>query len=586
MVELETMYPGIAFSPQTKLTAAINETETVISVESTAGLPDGPNYATIGTDENAETIYYAVKLADQLSGCVRGVEGTAKAWAIGDILGRNFTAKDYEAILNNLLALKTEADSQAADLAAHTESIQALESDLAAAETNLEETKNALTEVEEAQEQTAAQLEQSKVYNLAHSKSGTIHTLTGLPTLQGVFVAQFTATADFTEGDTFADYTAKPNGEESALADKAFVADDIVSVVVDTINKKLGFKSGGGSGGEANSIVVTTFANATVTAVKGSLSVSAVADSSGVATLVVPEIGQWDVTATNGTISSLTIAVHVMDAFPALAPLVNSTFSENTWDVIKEVVVIGEAANYWSIGDSKPVTINGKVGATTFSSLSVDAFIISFSHNPDLEGANRMHMLLGKISGKMVGLCDGNYGSHATTRGAFTMNISATNSGGWSNSHMRKTVLGSNSTPTSPTLNTLLAALPSELRAVMAPATKYTDNTGTAANTEACVTATTDYLWLLSEYEVQGKRSHTNEHEYKYQAQYAYFSAGNSKIAYKHSSTSTAVWWRLRSPYNYNTANFVLVSTGGSSSNVDADYSGAVLAGFAIGSAA
>lgn len=197
-----------------------------------------------------------------------------------------------------------------------------------------------------------------------------------------------------------------------------------------------------------------------------------------------------------------------------------------------------------------------------------------------------MHMLLGKISGKMVGLCDGNYGSHATTRGAFTMNISATNSGGWSNSHMRKTVLGSNSTPTSPTLNTLLAALPSELRAVMAPATKYTDNTGTAANTEACVTATTDYLWLLSEYEVQGKRSHTNEHEYKYQAQYAYFSAGNSKIAYKHSSTSTAVWWRLRSPYNYNTANFVLVSTGGSSSNVDADYSGAVLAGFAIGSAA
>lgn len=116
MVELETMYPGIAFSPQTKLTAAINETDTVISVESTAGLPDGPNYATIGTDENAETIYYAIKLPTQLSGCVRGVEGLAKAWTIGDVLGRNFTAKDYEAILNNLLALKTSADSLSAEV--------------------------------------------------------------------------------------------------------------------------------------------------------------------------------------------------------------------------------------------------------------------------------------------------------------------------------------------------------------------------------------------------------------------------------------------------------------------------------------
>ena len=94
MVELETMYPGIAFSPQTKLTAAINETDTVISVESTAGLPDGPNYATIGTDENAETIYYAVKLADQLTpGCqgtvvsVDSIGTIHVAWDNGSSMG-------------------------------------------------------------------------------------------------------------------------------------------------------------------------------------------------------------------------------------------------------------------------------------------------------------------------------------------------------------------------------------------------------------------------------------------------------------------------------------------------------------------
>lgn len=197
MVELETMYPGIAFSPQTKLTAAINETDTVISVESTVGLPDGPNYATIGADENAETIYYAVKLSNQLSGCVRGVEGAAKAWAIGDVLGRNFTAKDYRAILSNILALK---------------------------------------------EKIAA----GQAYTLTHSKEGTSHVLSGVPESRGVFVVQFAATADFNEGDVFEGYTAKAAGEDSELPSKAFVTGDLVSAVLDTKNKKLGFKLGGG----------------------------------------------------------------------------------------------------------------------------------------------------------------------------------------------------------------------------------------------------------------------------------------------------------------------------------------------------
>ena len=105
MAELENMYPGIPFSPQTRLTAAISATDAVIPVETTAGLPDGPNYATIGTDENAETIFYAVRLPDQLSGCIRGIEGSPQSWLVGDILGRNFTAKDYNVLIRNLKKL-------------------------------------------------------------------------------------------------------------------------------------------------------------------------------------------------------------------------------------------------------------------------------------------------------------------------------------------------------------------------------------------------------------------------------------------------------------------------------------------------
>lgn len=90
-----TLYPGIPFSPQATLTESIGEADTIIKVSDVSAFPDAPNYATIGTDELGETILYTAKTADSLSGCQRGVEGTAKAWSAGELIGRNFTAKDH-----------------------------------------------------------------------------------------------------------------------------------------------------------------------------------------------------------------------------------------------------------------------------------------------------------------------------------------------------------------------------------------------------------------------------------------------------------------------------------------------------------
>ena len=121
---------------------------------------------------------------------------------------------------------------------------------------------------------------------------------------------------------------------------------------------------------------------------------------------------------------------------------------------------------------------------------------------------------------------------------------------------MRKTLLGNTGTPTSPPSNSLLAALPSALRNVMKPVTKYTDNMGNnTGNTQSNVTSTTDYLFLLAEYEVFGSRSYANSYEQNYQVQYDYYKAGNSKVANNHTSTASAVWWWLRSP-NYNSNNY------------------------------
>ena len=161
------------------------------------------------------------------------------------------------------------------------------------------------------------------------------------------------------------------------------------------------------------------------------------------------------------------------------------------------------------------------------------------------------------------------------------MNTSNTNRGGWNNSHMRKTVLGSDASPTSPRANTLLAALPADLRAVMKPITKYSDNTGGGNNTASYVTSTTDYLPLLAEFEIHGARTYANSAEQNYQQQYAYYQAGNSKVHYKHNATGTAAHAWCRSVFATYTAGFCLVDTNGSASGTGAGDSWAVAPGFA-----
>ena len=261
--------------------------------------------------------------------------------------------------------------------------------------------------------------------------------------------------------------------------------------------------------------------------------------------------------------------------------VISSTLNSNSWATIKAVSDAGQGANYWDVGDTKAITINGTVGATSFSNLSINVFILGFNHNASREGSNRIHFKIGKIGSTQVGLCDNEYGNYTSTSGAFTMNTSNTNSGGWANSHMRKTVLGSDATPTSPRANTLLAALPSDLRAVMKPITKYSDNTGGGNNTASYVTSTTDYLPLLSEFEIQGTRSYANSAEQNYQQQYAYYQAGNSKVHYKHNATGTAANAWCRSVDATNTYRFCRVNTGGGASSNGVDYSWAVAPGFA-----
>lgn len=258
---------------------------------------------------------------------------------------------------------------------------------------------------------------------------------------------------------------------------------------------------------------------------------------------------------------------------------ISSTLNSNSWATIKAVSDAGKGDSYWDVGDTKTITINGTVQGFTFSNLSIAVFILGFNHNSSWDGNNQIHFQIGKISNKLVGLCDSNYGSYVSS--GFCMNTSRTNSGGWSNSHMRKTVLGNSGTPSSPPANSLLAALPADLRAVMKSVYKYTDNTGGGSDTASYVTATTDYLFLLAEFEYHGKRTYANSAEQNYQKQYDYYKAGNSKVHYRHDNTGSAVAAWTRSAYSGSSGYFCLVGTGGTPATTGADYSWALASGFA-----
>ena len=96
------------------------------------------------------------------------------------------------------------------------------------------------------------------------------------------------------------------------------------------------------------------------------------------------------------------------------------------------------------------------------------------------------------------------------------------------------------------------------------------------------MSSTTDYLFLLSEYEVFATHQYCNDAEPNYQAQYDYFKAGNSKVANKHSATGTAAVWWLRSPHYYAISYFCAVSSSGSLDYNTANGAYGVVPGFVV----
>lgn len=262
-----------------------------------------------------------------------------------------------------------------------------------------------------------------------------------------------------------------------------------------------------------------------------------------------------------------------------------------SWEEISAVSAAGQGAKYWSVGDCKRIVLNGKIGGgLTLSNLEVCVFILGFDHNRAREG-HGIHFgcFRTALSGGVdIALIDSSFGKYDSSGSRFfNMNHWGKSiCGGWKGCDLRYDVLGSTNIPpsgyqgaalsdrtgydagedtaTNPAPNTLMAALPADLRAVMRPMTKFTNNVGTSSQEED-ITASIDYLPLLSEQEIFGTQVACNPYEYRFQEQYDYYKNGGSAARFRHSSAAEAVVWTARSPVKSGMGNlFVGVSGTGS----------------------
>lgn len=231
-------------------------------------------------------------------------------------------------------------------------------------------------------------------------------------------------------------------------------------------------------------------------------------------------------------------------------PILNN----NSWQLIKQASDEGVASSIWSVGDRKSVTLNGNCGNITFKNQTYYVYILGFNHNASLEGENRIHFQFGYTA--LSGGTHVAFSSNSEKDNNFCMNPSGTNSGGWQKSFMRNTICSE-----------FKNCLPSDLGVIIKSTTKYSDNTGGTSSVASRVTPTSDYIFILSAFEVLGTVGISNNAEKNYQNQYLYYKNGNSRVRYKHDSVDAPIRWWLRSVRRNYTTYFCAVGTG--TDNVD-----------------
>ena len=179
---------------------------------------------------------------------------------------------------------------------------------------------------------------------------------------------------------------------------------------------------------------------------------------------------------------------------------ISAVFAENDWASIIAACQNKEVPATWNVGDSCSMTINGKTYA-------ID--IIGKNHDDYADGSGKAPLT---------------FQMHTCYATQYKMNNDGSNSGGWSGCLLR----GNGG------FKTIKSKMPAEVVAAMKAVTKKTAASGSSST----ISTTEDTMFLLSEIEVQGARTHSYAGE---GTQYDYY-----KTAANRNKNDTS-WW-LRSP--------------------------------------
>ena len=353
-------------------------------------------------------------------------------------------------------------------------------------------------------------------------------------------------------------------------------------------------------------IIVSVTSGATVTATKGSLSVSGTSVD-GTCTLTVPEAGTWSVKATRNGQTSDTKSVTFTDRYTTSLTFFSATITVNvdsgasvtlkkggtTIDTKTSngtaVFTVTETGEYTVTATKNGQTTSGSVNvvsSTTSYSLTLNLLSDNFANNSwasiiaachsgsvpstwvvgnsktmTINGASYQVDIIGKnhdtyAAGGTAPLTFQLHDCYADTK---SMNSSDTNSGGWTSCAMRSTHLP-----------VILSMMPTEVQNGIREVNKLTS----AGNKSSTINTTADKLFLLSEVEIFGSTSYSVAGE---GTQYDYYKAGNSNV--KEWNGSAATWWE-RSPYASDSAYFCLVYSSGYANAFTASSDNGVAFGF------
>lgn len=197
-------------------------------------------------------------------------------------------------------------------------------------------------------------------------------------------------------------------------------------------------------------------------------------------------------------------------------PPIGTPLANFSWAQISAIARAGEAADYWSVGDTKSVTLGSGTNAMNYTFC-----IIGINHDVLSDSAAYGRANAG-ITFQMQD-CYSDYFTHSVA-----MNSS-----------------------------TYTALLPAELSSVIVPVNKQSSSTGASG---AATTTTSSSVFLLSEVEAAGTNTCSRAGE---GTQYSYYANGGSLQKVETGYPDLYVGWHLRSLYKTYVSFFTYVDTTG-----------------------